>query len=52
MFLDTAPQFGRMDVPDPYEGSPGDFDYTMDLIEAGARGWLNRIRNERFGSRV
>jgi protein-tyrosine phosphatase len=48
MFLDTAPQFGRMDVPDPYEGDACDFDYAMDLIEAGARGWLNRIRRERF----
>ncbi len=48
MFLDTAPQFGRMDVPDPVDGCTGDFEFAMDLIEAGARGWLNRIRRERF----
>lgn len=48
MFLDTAPQFGRVDVPDPYRGGVHDFEYVMDLIEAGARGWLNRIRRERF----
>jgi protein-tyrosine phosphatase len=48
MFLDTAPQFGRMDVPDPYLGDGGAFEYAMDLIEAGARGWFNRIRRERF----
>jgi len=48
LFLDTAPQFGRMDVPDPYTGGAIDFEYVMDLIEAGARGWLNRIRCERF----
>jgi len=48
MFLETAPQFGRMDVPDPYSGVLHDFEYVMDLIEAGARGWLNRIRRERF----
>lgn len=48
MFLDTAPQFGRMDVPDPIDGCVNDFEFTMDLIEAGARGWLNRIRRERY----
>ena len=48
MFLDTAPQFGRMDVPDPCETADADFEYVMDLIEAGARGWLNRIQRERF----
>lgn len=48
MFLDTAPQFGRMDVPDPIDGPPEDFELALDLIEAGARGWLNRIRRERF----
>jgi len=47
MFLETAPQFGRLDVPDPYGGMHG-FDHVLDLIEAGARGWLNRIRRERF----
>ena len=48
MFLDTAPQFGRMDVPDPHDGGVRDFDYAIDLIEAGARGWLNKIRATRF----
>ncbi len=44
MFLDSAPQFGRMDVPDPFYGGVHDFDYAMDLIEAGAQGWLHKIR--------
>jgi len=49
MFLEAAPQFGRMDVPDPYAGGAvPDFSYIMDLIEAGARGWLNRLRRDRF----
>jgi protein-tyrosine phosphatase len=48
LFLETAPQFGRMDVPDPYTGGVIDFDYVMDLIEAGAYGWLNRLKRERF----
>lgn len=48
LFLDVAPQFGRMDVPDPYAGTTHDFEYVMDLIEAGSRGWLNRIRREYF----
>jgi len=48
MFLETAPQFGRTDVPDPYSGCANDFEHVMDLIEAGALGWLNRIRRERF----
>ncbi len=46
MFLDAAPQFGRMDVPDPYYGGVRDFDYAMDLIEAGAKGWLRKIRDQ------
>lgn len=46
MFLDSAPQFGRMDVPDPYYGGAQDFDYAMDLIEAGAKGWLQKIRDQ------
>jgi protein-tyrosine phosphatase len=49
MFLETAPQFGRTGVPDPYGGEHG-FDYVLNLIEAGAHGWLNRIRRERFQS--
>lgn len=48
LFLESAPQFGRMDVPDPYSCAVTDFDYVMDLIEAGSRGWLNRIRRDRF----
>lgn len=48
MFLETAPQFGRLDVPDPYSGGVQGFESVMDMIEAGSLGWLNRIRRHRY----
>lgn len=44
IFLEAAPQCGQMDVPDPYYGNARDFEIALDLIEAGARGWLYKIR--------
>ncbi len=38
LFLSYAPQIGLKDVPDPYY--TGDFDRTLDLIEAAAEGLL------------
>ncbi|MBO6837957.1 MAG: low molecular weight phosphotyrosine protein phosphatase [Alphaproteobacteria bacterium] len=44
LFLDPAPQVGRGDVPDPYYGGEDDYEYSLDLIEAGCRGWLERLK--------
>jgi protein-tyrosine phosphatase len=37
-----------LDIPDPYDGGAGDFDYCLDLIEAACPGLLAHIR-EHFG---
>jgi protein-tyrosine phosphatase len=33
-----------LDVPDPYYGGPQGFDHVLDLIDAAARGLLERLR--------
>jgi len=43
MFLDAAPEIGRIDVPDPYYGGEAEYEYSLDLIEAGCRGWVARL---------
>lgn len=43
MFLDAAPDVGRRDVPDPYYGGDSDYEYAIDLIETGCRGWVSRL---------
>ncbi len=43
--LDYAAETGVPDVPDPYYGGPEGFDETYRLVEAGAKGLLNAIRN-------
>lgn len=37
---------GDSSVPDPYYGSPTDFEYTLDLIEDGCKGLLQSILKE------
>jgi len=37
---------GEREVPDPYTGGGATFERALDLIEAGAAGWLARIRSE------
>ncbi len=44
MLMDFAPQAGVRDVPDPYYSAFGGFERVFDMIEAGARGLLERIR--------
>ncbi|MDF1749739.1 MAG: low molecular weight phosphotyrosine protein phosphatase [Alphaproteobacteria bacterium] len=44
MFLDGAPKAGREDVPDPYYGDASDYEYALNLIEMGCRGWVTRLR--------
>ena len=40
----AAPGGIATDVPDPYYGAAADFEHALDLIEAGARGWIERLR--------
>ncbi len=47
-FLDFAPEAGTRDVPDPYYGGAGGFDYVIDLAEAGVRGLIDHIQAAHF----
>ncbi len=44
LFLDYAPQLGRVDVPDPYYGGNNGFELVLDLVEEASRGLLSRLR--------
>lgn len=44
LFLDDAPGHIGEDVPDPYYGGPGGFEEVYQLVEAGCRGLLERLR--------
>jgi protein-tyrosine phosphatase len=44
LFLDTAPELGRAEVPDPYYEDEPAFEAMFDLIEAGCRGLLASLR--------
>jgi protein-tyrosine phosphatase len=44
MFMSVLPDAAVEDVPDPYYGGAADFEYALDLIETGARGWLKEIQ--------
>lgn len=43
MFLDYAPHYGLVDVPDPYYGEAEDFENVLDLIEQGIQGLIKDI---------
>lgn len=43
LFLEYAPEVGRLEVPDPYCGTARDFDLVIELIERGARGLLQSL---------
>jgi protein-tyrosine phosphatase len=43
LLLDYAPEMTELEVPDPYLGTLGDYRLAMDLICAGARGFLQEI---------
>lgn len=43
LFLDFAPELGVRDVPDPYYGTPQDFERVLDLVELGAAPLLAAI---------
>ena len=44
LFLDAAPDVGRHDVPDPYYGGVPEYEYSLDLIEAGCKAWVQALR--------
>lgn len=44
LLLDYAPALGMAEVPDPYYGDEADFHHVLDLVEAGSRGLLARLR--------
>jgi len=44
LFLDFAPSSGPLEVPDPYNGKPEDFERVLDLTERGAAGLLDAVR--------
>lgn len=46
LFLDAWPEAGRGDVPDPYYGDETDYEYAIDLIEGGCRGWIARLTRD------
>lgn len=40
LFMEYAPDAGRLEVPDPYGGSDADFEEVLDLTTAASRGLL------------
>ncbi|HEY7671363.1 MAG TPA: low molecular weight protein-tyrosine-phosphatase [Gammaproteobacteria bacterium] len=44
LFLEFAPQVGRLDVPDPYYGGSNGFEYVLDLAEEASIGLLEHVR--------
>ena len=49
LFLDYAPQLGRVEVPDPYYGGSNGFELVLDLVEEASRGLLSKLRTRRTG---
>lgn len=47
-FMEFAPQLNVREVPDPYYGERGDFEYVLDLVEAASEGLIAHVR-ERLG---
>ena len=44
LFLDFAPDLKTREVPDPYYGGRKDFEFVLDLAEAGSKGLIAAIR--------
>jgi protein-tyrosine phosphatase len=44
LFLDYAPQSGRLEIPDPYYGTERDFELVLDLCFAAARGLIAELQ--------
>ncbi len=48
LFMDYAPGAPKREVPDPYYGEGSHFNEVLDLVEAGAKGLLEQIRQGRM----
>ena len=44
LFLEYAPQTGRLEIPDPYYGGGADFELVLDLCDAAARGLIAALQ--------
>ena len=44
LYLNHASNDSTKGVPDPYYGNAQGFERVLDLCEAGARGWVDRLR--------
>jgi protein-tyrosine phosphatase len=44
LFLEYAPDVGRLEVPDPYYGDAGGFEAVLDLTAAASRGLLAALQ--------
>jgi low molecular weight protein-tyrosine phosphatase len=44
LFLEYAPDMGRLEVPDPYYGDAGAFEAVLDLTAAASRGLLAALQ--------
>jgi protein-tyrosine phosphatase len=45
LFLDYAGEPGLLEVPDPYTGDSQDFGQVLDLVMAGCRRLIDKLRN-------
>ena len=43
LYLDYSVSASVASVPDPYYGNAQGFDHVLDLCEAGATGWMNKL---------
>lgn len=48
LFLDHAPHVNVREVPDPYLGGRKGFERVLDLVEEGAKGLLDHIKETRL----
>jgi protein-tyrosine phosphatase len=48
LLMDYAPDLAVEDIPDPYYGSPADFEQALDMIEAACTGLLDSLLTEHF----
>jgi len=44
LFLEFAPELGRLEVPDPYYGGSNGFEHVLDLAEEASIGLLRHVR--------
>jgi protein-tyrosine phosphatase len=47
LFLEYAPELGRLEVPDPYYGGSNGFELVLDLVENASRGLLRELATKR-----